>query len=402
MAEPYVRFDSVWKKFHRGEHHDTVRDAILSVGRRLTGRRRVARESDEFWAVRDVSFDVRPGETLGIIGGNGAGKSTILKLLTRIMRPNRGSLHVEGRVGALIEVSAGFHPDLTGRENVFLQGALMGMRNAMIQQTFDEIVEFAGIAEFLDTPVKRYSSGMNARLGFSIAAHLDPDVLIIDEVLAVGDVRFQQRAFGRLHELARSGRPVVVVSHQLDRIAQLCSKAMLLVRGQVHTAGTPEQCIAAYLESAGSGTAMERAPLAFVTPILEPGTPLSVGDPFAFSVQVASRRALPDDLIIGMRVRSLSETRSIFGTTLARQNIPIPRAAEFSIRGEFHANLIPGRYIVDAYAVDPRHANEVWASPGLPLHVIGDESRFGRAHLGGNLLVMTSADRETATAFRRD
>src|SRR6187200_3197647 len=168
MAEPYVHFESVWKKLHRAEHHDTLRDAIIGAGRRLMGRRPPEREPDEFWAVRDVSFDVRPGETLGIIGGNGAGKSTILKLLTRIMRPNRGRLHVEGRVGALIEVSAGFHPDLTGRENIFLQGALMGMRSAMIQLKFDEIVEFSGIAEFLDTPVKRYSSGMNARLGFSI------------------------------------------------------------------------------------------------------------------------------------------------------------------------------------------------------------------------------------------
>ena len=217
MAEPYVAFESVWKKFHRGEYHDTVRDAIVGVGRRLSGRRALSRAADEFWAVRDVSFDVRPGETLGIIGGNGAGKSTILKLLTRIMRPNRGRLHVEGRVGALIEVSAGFHPDLTGRENIFLQGALMGMRNATIKDRFDQIVDFSGISEFLDTPVKRYSSGMNARLGFSVAAHLDPDVLIIDEVLAVGDYRFQQKAFARLRELARSGRPVIVVSHQLDQ-----------------------------------------------------------------------------------------------------------------------------------------------------------------------------------------
>jgi ABC-type polysaccharide/polyol phosphate transport system ATPase subunit len=369
MPEPAVHFESVWKKFQRGEHH--------------------------------VSFDVRPGETLGIIGGNGAGKSTILKLLTRIMRPNRGTLHVEGRVGALIEVSAGFHPDLTGRENIFLQGSLMGMRNATIEQKFDEIVEFSGISEFLDTPVKRYSSGMNARLGFSIAAHLDPDVLIIDEVLAVGDFRFQQRAFGRLQELAKSGRPVVVVSHQLDRIAELCSKAVLLSSGQVHTAGSPSECIAAYLEHAGAGTNPEKSPVTFLAPRLAPGGVLSVGDAFTFAIRVVCRQTLPDDLIIGIRVRLLSEASSIFGTNLTRQKISLPRARQFELSAELRAHLIPGRYVVDAYAVDPRNLNEVWASPGLPLNVLGDQSRYGRAHLGGMLNVITE-DGGVAVASRND
>ncbi len=199
-TEPGIVFDGVWKKFQRGERHDSLRDLIPATMRRL-GRRAV--EADEldagdFWVVRDMSFTVRPGECLGIIGGNGAGKSTTLKLLTGILRPTRGSIEVVGRVGSLIEVSAGFHPDLSGRENVFLQGAIMGMSHATIRRRFDEIVEFAGVSEFIDMAVKRYSSGMNARLGFAIAAHLDPDVLIIDEVLAVGDIGFQQRAFGRL------------------------------------------------------------------------------------------------------------------------------------------------------------------------------------------------------------
>src|SRR6476661_7746469 len=184
IANASVSFRKVWKKFRYGEVHDSLRDLIPALGKRLIGRGAAARDlrSGDFWALRDVSFEVVPGEALGIIGPNGAGKSTILKLLTRIVRPTRGSCAVRGRIGALIELSAGFHPDLTGRENVFLQGSIMGMQRREIAGKFDEIVEFAGIPDFIDTPVKRYSNGMHARLGFSIAAHLDPDVLIIDEV----------------------------------------------------------------------------------------------------------------------------------------------------------------------------------------------------------------------------
>src|SRR5207248_9465421 len=178
--------------------------------------------AEEFWAVRDISFAVNEGEALGIIGPNGAGKSTVLKLLTRILKPTRGRCEVRGRVGALIEVAAGFHPDLTGRENIYLQGAIMGMKRAEIAGRLEEIVEFAGVADFIDTPVKRYSSGMNARLGFSIAAHLNPDVLIIDEVLSVGDMSFQQRCVERMADFKRRGTVIVFVSHNLQAVADLC------------------------------------------------------------------------------------------------------------------------------------------------------------------------------------
>jgi lipopolysaccharide transport system ATP-binding protein len=199
MARGHVRFERIWKKFRRGVLHDSLRDLVPALSRGLLrGRRRGGLGEREFWALRDVSFEVRPGQALGIIGPNGAGKSTVLKLLTRILRPTAGCARVEGRVGALIEIAAGFHPDLSGRENVYLQGAMMGMRRREIARKFDAIVEFAELAPFIDTQVKRYSSGMNARLGFAIAAHLDPDVLIIDEVLAVGDYAFQRRAFGRI------------------------------------------------------------------------------------------------------------------------------------------------------------------------------------------------------------
>ena len=250
MTEPGIIFDGIWKKFQRGEVHDSLRDLIPAMARRLAGRGPRGDQlagKDDFWALQDLSFEVKPGEVLGLIGGNGAGKSTALKVMNGILRPSRGRRIVRGRVGALIEIAAGFHPDLTGRENVFLQGSIMGMPRQLIQQKFDEIVEFSGIGEFIDTPVKRYSSGMNARLGFAIAANLEPDVLIIDEVLAVGDASFQQRAFSRIKNMATSGIPVAIVSHQLDRINSLCTKAIVLQRGQPIMEGTPADCTAFYL-----------------------------------------------------------------------------------------------------------------------------------------------------------
>jgi lipopolysaccharide transport system ATP-binding protein len=247
VAEPAIIVDGVWKKFRRGERHDSLRDLIPATLRRLAGRR-VAGELDtaEFWALRDVSFEVRPGEALGIIGANGAGKSTILKLLTRILRPTRGRCRVRGRIGALIEVAAGFHPDLTGRENVYLQGSIMGMRQAEIAKTFDQIVEFSGIGEFIDTPVKRYSSGMNARLGFAIAAHLDPDVLLIDEVLSVGDAAFQDRCIARMRALLATGIPVVFITHNIPAVLDLCTRAVVLDHGAMVFDGAPADAAATY------------------------------------------------------------------------------------------------------------------------------------------------------------
>jgi lipopolysaccharide transport system ATP-binding protein len=185
MATAGVTFDAVWKKFQRGERHDTLRDLIPSLARRALGRERpVELKEQEFWALRDVSFEVQPGQALGIIGPNGAGKSTTLKLLNRILAPTRGRCEIRGRVGALIEVAAGFHPDLTGRENVFLQGAILHMKRAEIARNFDQIVEFAGLQDFIETPVKRYSSGMRARLSFAASLGLPAQVYILDEVLA--------------------------------------------------------------------------------------------------------------------------------------------------------------------------------------------------------------------------
>ncbi len=253
MSQPRVVFDHVWKKFRRGERHDSLRDLAASVGKRALGRRRPTELGDqEFWAVEDVSFEVKPGEAFGIIGPNGAGKSTTLKLLNRILRPTRGRCEVRGRVGALIEVAAGFHPDLTGRENIYLQGTIMGMKRQEITARLEEIVEFSGVRAFIDTPVKRYSSGMNARLGFSIAAHLDPDVMIIDEVLSVGDMLFQRKCLQRMLDYRARGTAIVFVSHHLGSVVQLCQSALLL-RNRTVMIGDATAVVHHYLDQTASG-----------------------------------------------------------------------------------------------------------------------------------------------------
>lgn len=239
----------VWKKFRRGEVHDSLRDLIPAATKTLLGRgtKRSELGEDDFWAVQNVSFEVEAGQALGIIGPNGAGKSTILKILSGIMRPDRGRVQILGRLRALIEVSAGFHPDLTGRENIFLNGAILGMTTGEIASKLDRIVEFSGLQAFLDTPVKRYSSGMMARLGFSVAAHMDPEVLLVDEILSVGDLAFQKKCYAYMESLAGSGIAVVFVSHNMSAVARLCPRTMVLADGSVHFIGETEAAQQAYL-----------------------------------------------------------------------------------------------------------------------------------------------------------
>ena len=373
-TEPGIVFDGVWKKFQRGERHDSLRDLIPAAMRRF-GRRDAAPDdlgAGDFWVVRDVSFRVRPGECLGIIGGNGAGKSTTLKLLTGILRPTRGEIEVAGRVGSLIEVSAGFHPDLSGRENVFLQGAIMGMSHATIRRRFDEIVDFAGVGEFIDMAVKRYSSGMNARLGFAIAAHLDPDVLIIDEVLAVGDLGFQQRAFGRLMELTRSGMPVVIVSHQLDRVLQMCTSSLLLRTGEVVCVGEPRDVIAQYF--VGSTASAEGEALTSDAPyqiteatISAPG----VGSGEFINVRVTCRR-VPDrplrgDESVGIVLVSLAGATNVaaFGT----RSVPLdlPETGVFTLEARMQVNVAPGPYSVETWVWSTHEST--YRGPRLSLDV---------------------------------
>jgi lipopolysaccharide transport system ATP-binding protein len=242
----------------RAPRHDTLRDAVADRARRLWRSLTPARGSDassgseDFWALQDVSFSIRRGEVVGIVGRNGAGKSTLLKVLARITEPTRGSVSIRGRVASLLEVGTGFHPELTGRENIYLNGAVLGMPRAEIRRKFDEIVAFSEVERFLDTPVKRYSSGMYVRLAFSVAAHLEPDILIVDEVLAVGDLQFQQKCLGKMREATlNQGRTVLIVSHQMESILRLCDSALLLSGGRVEFAGSPTEAVARYTQVGG-------------------------------------------------------------------------------------------------------------------------------------------------------
>src|SRR5207245_2821375 len=224
-------------------------DDLLALPRRLltTFSRNGRSTSEIFWALRDVSFEVKRGEVVGIIGANGAGKSTLLKILNRITEPTTGGADVYGRVGALLEVGTGFHPELTGRENIFLNGAILGMSRAEIRQKFDEIIAFAEIEKFLDTPVKRYSSGMYVRLAFAVAAHLEPEILLVDEVLAVGDAAFQSKCIGKMEGVAREGRTVVFVSHDMAAVESLCTRCFLLDGGRLELSGTPHEVTTHYV-----------------------------------------------------------------------------------------------------------------------------------------------------------
>lgn len=249
MSDIVLEMSNVSKKFQRGEIHNSLRDLIPALtGKFLTGFRSNSLDKNEFWALNDVSFRVSKGEALGIIGSNGAGKSTILKLLSGVMKPTMGNISVHGRLSSLIELGAGFHQDLTGRENIFLNGAILGMPIKQIKNKFDAIVEFAGLTDFIDTPVKRYSSGMYARLGFSVAVHVEPDILIVDEVLSVGDYAFQKKCLERMRSVLSGGSTVIFVSHNLRAVAEMCQRCLLLERGKVLMEGPAPQVVKEYLK----------------------------------------------------------------------------------------------------------------------------------------------------------
>jgi ABC-type polysaccharide/polyol phosphate transport system ATPase subunit len=396
MHSPELIFDRVWKRFRRGNNHDSLRDFVPSLTRRLLGRHNQQAPSREFWAIRDLSFEVKPGEILGIIGPNGAGKSTTLKLLNRIMEPTAGVVSSTGRIGALIEVSAGFHQDLTGRQNVFLQGAIMGMRKSEIERKFDEIVDFSGIADFIDTPVKRYSSGMNARLGFSIAAHLEPEILIIDEVLAVGDQFFQQRAFGRIKQMATAGAPVVLVSHQLDRIAELCTKAILMDRGAIRTSGTPSHCINEYLHGMSSQAQV--------------GIYGDVGIHF-HELESTSGLAIPSGAELRVIVRGTANclepraswfpTFRVVSVTTGEhvhavigngRGVPLPVDGDFEYEITLQMNLPPGQYNLQPLIWETEGGGDVVAGRALQVEVLDRSPFWGSVQLNTEWRVVRSGN----------
>jgi lipopolysaccharide transport system ATP-binding protein len=258
-----IRVDRLSKSFRLGERNGirALRSGIQRVARAARGaseRGEDAESADTLWALRDVGFEVAPGEVVGIVGSNGSGKSTLLKLLSRITPPTSGSAEIRGRVGSLLEVGTGFHPDLTGRENVFLNGAILGMRRAEIAARFDEIVAFSGVERFLDTPVKRYSSGMRVRLGFAVAAHLESEILIVDEVLAVGDASFQRRCMSKMDDASRSGRTVLFVSHNMKAVRQLCPRSIWLAQGRMAADGETDTVVSAYLQGTPRADSLDK------------------------------------------------------------------------------------------------------------------------------------------------
>ena len=264
MSDIAVRVHGLSKQYRLGARqkaHGTLRDHLMlglkslwntndhGGGAGFKGSGGLASDEDSFWALQDVSFEVKPGETVGIIGRNGAGKSTLLKLLSRITEPTDGRIELDGRVSALLEVGTGFHSELTGRENVYLNGTILGMKRAEITRKFDEIVAFAEIEQFIDTPVKRYSSGMAMRLGFAVAAHLESEILIVDEVLAVGDAAFQKKCLGKMEGVAKEGRTIFFVSHNMPAVTRLCARGILLEEGKLCRDGSSHEVVNAYLHS---------------------------------------------------------------------------------------------------------------------------------------------------------
>jgi lipopolysaccharide transport system ATP-binding protein len=325
---------------------------------------------EDFWAVRDVSFEVERGEALGIIGHNGAGKSTILKLLSNITTPTEGEIRINGRLAALIEVGSGFHPELTGRENIYLNGAILGMARNEITKKLDSIIEFAGVRQFIDTPVKRFSSGMYVRLGFSIAAHLEPDILLLDEVLAVGDASFQRKCLDRISELQEAGTTIVFISHDLRAVERLCQRVLLLKRGQIVMNGAARDVVAAYQNDAtlssesvevhkkGETKEVEIVTLSFLNGAREFSPVFKTGEPLIAKIDFEVHQPVSDAVFSILLFTSDGESHCELTTEFSRERLSLERG-KGSI--EFRTNelgLLPGIYFTSVQ-VQQRDARDV-------------------------------------------
>jgi len=337
-----------------------------SIGRLLRPGRKAGDEprGGEFWALRDVSFEIPAGQVVGLVGRNGAGKSTLLKIISRITPPTEGRAAVRGRVGTLLEVGTGFHPELTGRENVFLNGAVLGMKKREIARKYDEIVEFAGVQRFLETPVKRYSSGMYVRLAFAVAAHLEPEVLLVDEVLAVGDAEFQRRCLGKMRDVASQGRTVLFVSHNLGAISRLCERALLFERGGLAADGVPSHVIAGYMSSAGAGgatgdaTVPDDAPrlgtaegrlrrVAMASPDGEALASLHLDERFTITAEFEVHRDIPD-AVFEVGLSTFAGDRILTSNSVDREHPPVRvGAGRREVTVELDAPMLPGEFAVD-------------------------------------------------------
>ncbi len=395
MADAAISVQGVYKKFRRGEQFDSVRDLVAA--RLLRRRPAAALRRAEFWALRDVSFDVRPGESLGIIGPNGAGKSTMLKILAGIMRPDRGRARVQGPVSPLIELGAGFHGDLTGRENIYLNASILGMSRRTVVRRFDEIVEFAGIGDFLDTPVKRYSSGMYARLGFSIAAHAEPRTLLVDEVLSVGDRVFRSRCMDRMRAFLKQGVAVVFVSHDLGAVTKFCDRTLVLTKGSPLSCGSTAEAVQQYYAACAEPTELEdskSAAGAVVSDIQlvgaggEPVSSVQPGERVRFQFRVAFDTDLPRPSY-GLSLIRVADHLTLYETSSTRLGVGAPavrRGDSQLVQYDFQMNVPPGEYAIGLHVRDrdglTYAASEVFA---LLVLVEGRSAASGIVHIDPNV-----------------
>lgn len=381
MGDIAICVEELGRQYHIGgkrEEYKTLRDTLLDIvvspfrraGRLLRGKGVRAAERDEtFWALRDVSFEIKRGEVVGIIGRNGAGKSTLLKILSRITEPTEGFADIYGRVGSLLEVGTGFHSELTGRENVYLNGAILGMRWVEIGRKFDEIVAFAEIEKFIDTPVKHYSSGMYLRLAFAVAAHLEPEILLVDEVLAVGDAAFQKKCLGKMEGVAKEGRTVFFVSHNMAAIKSLCNRAILLDGGHVVCDGSVDEVVDSYLlpetDMAKTGIIPDNAErigtaeasLRFVQLANALGKPVSqlyFGQPFRITLIFDVLRDIQDALI-EVNIGTPDGIDVVLSTTIDEGKLPTYlMTGRYEVHADFDIVLLPRRYSI---GVGIHHSN---------------------------------------------
>ncbi len=394
MGTSAIEFRGVWKKFRRGEHFDSLRDFIPEMTRKLffKGTNNGDLSKREFWALQNIDFSIGKGDVLGIIGPNGSGKSTILKLISGILQPSRGQLSIEGRISSLIEVGAGFHPDLTGRENIFLNATILGMKKEEIKRKYDDIVEFAGLEKFIDTPVKRYSSGMYARLGFSVAAHVDPDILLVDEVLSVGDLRFQEKCLKKMLSFRERGTTVIFISHNLEAVSILCPKTAFLINGVLQDIGDTGRIIGEYVSSTQviEGSENTEARFEEIRLVSNDSVDVHVLDP---SQKVYVRFKVSCDLPFDECLLGFLVYRKRDGLLICDYNFPLAALNSVNKAGrakgcvEFHANLLRGSYSVTLHVQhEPSRKHLVWVRNAVHFSVEERISWNGVAHLAPRIV----------------
>ncbi len=369
MNATVIRAEGLGKRYHIGGQqamYSTIRESLMEAAkaplRRFRSGSSGCGEASIIWALKDVSFDVQRGEVVGIIGPNGAGKTTLLKILSRITKPTEGSVDIYGRIGSLLEVGTGFHPELTGRDNIYLNGAILGMRRTEINRKFDEIVDFSGIEKFIDTPVKRYSSGMYVRLAFAVAAHLEPEILVVDEVLSVGDAAFQKKSMGKMGEVAHSGRTVLFVSHNMAAVENLCTYCFLLSKGKIQKSGSPRKVIEGYMSEVSlidkidlskrkdrRGTGRLKFTSLTTEGGWEPSPTLSCGAPAALIMEYRGQQPLRNVQVSLSLKNTIGDSVAYFANDLVGHPFEnLPSSGKIICRFD-NLVILPGIYSVNIY-----------------------------------------------------